>query len=104
MKAMPAKHARKRTEIDPITLEVIRHGIISICDQIDANMTRTAFSPYIYEDKDYAVGFVGAGGELLAQSTGGMPVFVADSGGMAVKGGLAIDGRDNVQIGDGSVC
>ena len=29
-----------RVDIDPITLEVIRHGIISICDQIDANITR----------------------------------------------------------------
>lgn len=76
--------------IDPITLEVIRHGIISICDQIDANMTRTAFSPYIYEYKDYAVGFVSAEGQLLAQSTGGMPVFVADSIGMAVQDGLKI--------------
>jgi N-methylhydantoinase B len=104
MKAMPAKHARKRTEIDPITLEVIRHGIISICDQIDANMTRTAFSPYIYEYKDYAVGFVGAQGELLAQSTGGMPVFVADSVGMAVRDGLEIYGRGNLHKGDVVVC
>jgi N-methylhydantoinase B len=104
MKAMPAKHARKRTEIDPITLEVIRHGIISICDQIDANMTRTAFSPYIYEYKDYAVGFVGAEGELLAQSTGGMPVFVADSVGMAVRDGLEIYGRGNLHKGDVVVC
>lgn len=101
---MPAKHARKRTEIDPITLEVIRHGIISICDQIDANMTRTAFSPYIYEYKDYAVGFVGAEGELLAQSTGGMPVFVADSVGMAVRDGLEIYGRGNLHKGDVVVC
>ena len=38
--------------IDPITLEVIRHGIVSITDQIDANISRTAFSPYIYEYKD----------------------------------------------------
>jgi N-methylhydantoinase B len=96
--------ATAQAAIDPITLEVIRHGIISICDQIDANMTRTAFSPYIYEYKDYAVGFVGAGGELLAQSTGGMPVFVADSVGMAVKDGLAIYGRDNLQNGDVIVC
>src|ERR1041384_2511192 len=93
-----------RTDIDPITLEVIRHGIISICDQIDANMTRTAFSPYIYEYKDYAVGFVSAEGELLAQSTGGMPVFVADSVGMAVRDGLAIYGRDNLHHGDVIVC
>ncbi len=91
-------------QVDPITLEVIRHGIISICDQIDANMTRTAFSPYIYEYKDYAVGFVGASGELLAQSTGGMPVFVADSVGAAVKDGLAIYGREKLYKGDVIVC
>ncbi len=101
---MPATSATPRVDIDPITLEVIRHGIISICDQIDANMTRTAFSPYIYEYKDYAVGFVGAAGELLAQSTGGMPVFVADSVGMAVKDGLEIYGRKNLHKGDVIVC
>ena len=39
MKSMPAARATKRKQLDPITLEVIRHGIISICDQIDANMT-----------------------------------------------------------------
>jgi len=93
-----------KTKIDPITLEVIRHGIISICDQIDANMTRTAFSPYIYEYKDYAVGFVSAEGELLAQSTGGMPVFVADSVGMAVRDGLTVYGRENIHKGDVIVC
>ena len=102
MKAKPS--APRQADIDPITLEVIRHGIISICDQIDANMTRTAFSPYIYEYKDYAVGFVGADGALLAQSTGGMPVFVADSVGMAVKDGLAVYGRENLHKGDVIVC
>jgi N-methylhydantoinase B len=93
-----------RTNVDPITLEVIRHGIISICDQIDANMTRTAFSPYIYEYKDYAVGFVGTDAQLLAQCTGGMPVFVADSVGMAVRDGLATYGRKNFHKGDVVVC
>ena len=67
MKAVPVQDSSTSPEIDPITLEVIRHGIVSICDQIDANMTRTAFSPYIYEYKDYAVGFVGSEGELLEQ-------------------------------------
>lgn len=93
-----------RVSVDPITLEVIRLGIISICDQIDANMTRTAFSPYIYEYKDYAVGLVGAEGQLLAQSTGGMPVFVADSIGMAVQDGLEIYGLANLHKGDVVVC
>src|ERR1041385_803500 len=98
------KMVSEKASIDPITLEVIRHGIISICDQIDANMTRTAFSPYIYEYKDYAVGFVSSQGELLAQSTGGMPVFVADSVGMAVKDGVQIYGRENLHHGDVIVC
>ena len=104
MKTRPATRAPDPTKLDPITLEVIRHGIISICDQIDANMTRTAFSPYIYEYKDYAVGFVGAGGQLLAQSTGGMPVFVADSVGMAVQDGLKVYGRENLREDDVIVC
>ena len=104
MKQTRTEGERKRSTTDPITLEVIRHGIISTCDQIDANMTRTAFSPYIYEYKDYAVGFVGAQGELLAQSTGGMPVFVADSVGMAVRDGLEIYGRENLHKGDVIVC
>jgi len=44
MNQVAAPKVSEKPQIDPITLEVIRHGIISICDQIDANMTRTAFS------------------------------------------------------------
>ena len=90
--------------VDPVTLEVIRHGLVSITDQIDANITRTAFSPYIYEYKDYAVGLIGAEGELIAQCTGGMPVFVADAVGQAVRDGLAVYGRDRLHYGDVIVC
>ena len=90
--------------VDPITLEVIRHGIVSITDQIDANITRTAFSPYVYEYKDFAVGLVSAEGELIAQCTGGMPVFVADSVGMAVRDGLSVYGRERLHHGDVVVC
>src|SRR5438876_2166714 len=104
MNPMTLLRSSARTHVDPITLEVIRHGIISICDQIDANMTRTAFSPYIYEYKDYAVGFVGVDAQLLAQCTGGMPVFVADSVGMAVRDGLETYGRENFHKGDVVVC
>jgi N-methylhydantoinase B len=94
----------ERLRVDPVTLEVIRHGIISIADQIDANMTRTAYSAYIYEYKDYAVGLTGPDGELLAQSTGAMPVFVADSIGMAVRDGLATYGKERLRHGDVVLC
>lgn len=96
---MPPNHS-----VDPITLEVIRHGIVSITDQIDANISRTAFSPYIYEYKDFAVGLVSPDGELIAQCTGGMPVFVADSVGMAVRDGLGVYGRARLHRGDVVVC
>jgi len=90
--------------IDPVTLEVIRHRLISIANQIDANIKRTAFSPYIYEYNDFAVGLAGPDGQLIAQCTGGMPPFVADSVGMAVRDGLAIYGYDRLQQGDVVLC
>jgi len=90
--------------VDPTTLEVIHCGLISIANQIDANIKRTAFSPYIYEYNDFAVGLVGADGQLIAQCTGGMPPFVADSVGMAVRDGLQIYGRERLHHGDVVVC
>jgi N-methylhydantoinase B len=97
-------HTGTLASIDPITLEVIRHALVSITNQIDANIKRTAFSPYIYEYNDFAVGFVGADGQLIAQCTGGMPPFVADSVGMAVRDGLLIYGRERLHHGDVVVC
>jgi N-methylhydantoinase B len=77
---------------------------VSITNQIDANIKRTAFSPYIYEYNDFAVGLVGANGALIAQCTGGMPPFVADSVGMAVRDGLEIYGRERLHHGDVVLC
>ena len=91
-------------DLDPITLEVIRHGLVSITNQIDANIKRTAFSPYIYEYNDFAVGLVGVEGQLIAQCTGGMPPFVADSVGMAVRDGLKIYGKARLHHGDVVLC
>jgi N-methylhydantoinase B len=93
-----------KISIDPITLEVIRHGLVSIANQIDANIKRTAFSPYIYEYNDFAVGLTNAEGQLVAQCTGGMPPFVADSVGMAVRDGLQIYGRERLFHGDVVIC
>src|ERR1700686_3957142 len=90
--------------VDPITLEVIYHGLASAANQVDANITRTAFSPYIYEYKDYAVGLVDADGKLIAQNTGGMPIFVADSVGMAVRDGLETYGSERLHHGDVLIC
>ena len=97
-------HPGSDLAVDPITLEVIRHGLVAITNQIDANIKRTAFSPYIYEYNDFAVGLADADGQLIAQCTGGMPPFVADSVGMAVRDGLMVYGRARLARGDVVLC
>jgi N-methylhydantoinase B len=93
----------RQTEIDPVTVEVIRRRLVSIADEVDLNITRTAFSPYIYEYKDYAVGIVDVSGDLICQCTAGMPVFVADVMRAAVQDGLALYGTENLHEGDAVV-
>jgi len=86
--------------VDPITLEIIRQLLQAIPDEIETDLTRTAFSPLIYEYKDYAVGVVDADGRLITQSRGGIPIFLANVLGLAVLDGIAIYGRENIHPGD----
>ena len=62
------------------------------------------FRSYIYEYNDFAVGLTDPDGQLVAQCTGGMPPFVADSVGMAVRDGLQIYGRERLHHGDVVLC
>jgi N-methylhydantoinase B len=91
----PATHA-----IDPVTVEVIRRRMVAIADEVDVNITRTAFSPYIYEYKDYAVGIVDAGGDLICQCTAGKAVFVADGMRVGVQDGRRRYGPERLHDGD----
>jgi N-methylhydantoinase B len=89
-----------KQRIDPITLEVIKQELVSIPNQIDKNITRTAFSPLIAQYKDYSVGIVDAEGLLISQSRGSLAIFVANALGTAVKDGLAVYGADRLREGD----
>lgn len=93
--ARPAK-----TALNPITAEIIRHALLSIPNQIDVNITRTAYSPLIYEYKDYAVGIVDQEGRLISQAQGGIPLFVANALGVAVRDGIEVHGLDGIEPGD----
>src|ERR1700749_104291 len=97
-----ARNASKlaTSAIDPVTVEVVRRRLVAISDEVDVNITRTAFSPYIYEYKDYAVGIVDADGDLICQCTAGMPVFVADVMRAAIQDGLDLYGIDDLHHGD----
>ncbi len=90
----------QQAAINPITAEIIRHQLLSIPKQIDVNITRTAYSPLVYEYKDYAVGIVDPDGRLIAQSDGGIPLFFANALGVAVRDGIAVHGAGGIEDGD----
>ena len=90
--------------IDPITLEVIRNKLSAIPEQIEANITRTAFSPLIYEYKDFAVGLVDIECRLISQGKGGIPLFVANILGAAVEHGIRFYGKEGFAHGDVVIC
>jgi N-methylhydantoinase B len=65
---------------DQLELELFRATVISLLDEIELNLSRTAFSPLIAEYKDYCIGFLSPDFRLVAQSRGGLPMFIADLG------------------------
>lgn len=56
------------TDIDPITLEVVTQGLISVVCEMRATVFRTARSVAIYEARDFSCGLFDAGGQVVAQS------------------------------------
>lgn len=95
-----SESAPKHDGIDPIAAEIIRYALCSITDQIDKNVIRTAFSPLIYEYRDFSVGILDTEARVVAQGKGSLPIFVANALGVAVKDGLSIYGIDQMKHGD----
>src|SRR3954452_1671691 len=62
-------------DADPITTEVIRHGLNSAANQMKRALVRTAFSPIIYEVLDFAVAMYDDQVRLLAQAPS-LPLFM----------------------------
>jgi len=68
--------------LDPITLEVFKHLILAIPEEMGANLRRTAFSPNIKERLDESCALFDAKGRLIAQAEhipvhlGAMPTAV----------------------------
>jgi len=54
--------------LDPVTLEVFKHLILAIPEEMGANLRRTAFSPNIKERLDESCALFDADGRLIAQA------------------------------------
>jgi N-methylhydantoinase B len=72
---------RKRRTFDPITLEILWRRLISIVDESDSSVARTAFSSLLRDAHDYTCMFTDQKGRELAQGSFATP---GQSGAMAL--------------------
>ncbi|MBM5812143.1 MAG: hydantoinase B/oxoprolinase family protein [Gammaproteobacteria bacterium] len=87
-------------EFDPITLEILWRRLISIVDESDAAVARTAFSSLLRDAHDYTCMFTDSRGRELAQGTLATP---GQSGAMALGIRQLVEGLAPGSLHDGDV-
>lgn len=74
---------RDSASFDPITLEVLRHALAAVAEEMNANLIRSAYSPNIKERRDCSCAVFDKSGRMVAQAEsipvhlGAMPFSVA---------------------------
>ena len=86
------------TTVDPITVEVIRNALNSAADEMGVNLARSAYTPIIYEIKDYSTALFDDECRLLGQAPG-LPIFLGALDD-AVRVTVAKYGKDSMAEGD----
>jgi N-methylhydantoinase B len=100
---------KKTHKQDPVTLEVVRYGVVAAADDMAAVLCKTAYNMMIYEVHDFCCGLIDTQGRMISQNRGGLPIFLADLG-VAIQDGIATYGLDGFEPGDvllmnhGGVC
>ncbi len=84
--------------VDPITTEIIRNAFVSIAQDMNATLIRSAYTPIIYEGKDCSVALLDEHGDVLGQSLG-LPLFLGNLE-ICVKLAAEMFGWDAFQPGD----
>jgi N-methylhydantoinase B len=86
-------------DADPVTTEVIRHGLNSAANQMKRALIRTAFSPVIYEVLDFAVAIYDRRVRLLAQAPS-LPTFMGTMSFCVEAAVEAVGGEEALEPGD----
>ena len=86
-------------DADPITTEVIRHGLNSAANQMKRALIRTAFSPVIYEVLDFAVAIYDRQIRMLAQAPS-LPFFMGTMNFCVEAAVEAVGGEKALEPGD----
>jgi N-methylhydantoinase B len=84
--------------VDPVTVEIVRNGLIAVTEEMKTNLMRTAYNLIVYEALDFTVGLFTAEGDTISIGLG-LPMFIR---GMAetVKAKLKHFGKDGIHPGD----
>ncbi|HZD39236.1 MAG TPA: hydantoinase B/oxoprolinase family protein [Terriglobales bacterium] len=85
--------------LDPATLEIVRGAFIACANEMGTVLSRTAYNPMVFEVQDFCIGLIDPEGQLIAQNSGGLPIFLADMG-VAVLDGIQKFGLGGFQPGD----
>lgn len=83
---------------DPVTVEIIRNALNAAADEMGVNLARSAYTPIIYEIKDYSVALFDDECRLLGQAPG-LPIFLGALED-AVKVTVGKYGRQSMAEGD----
>jgi N-methylhydantoinase B len=86
-------------DADPVTTEVIRHGLNSAASQMKVALVRTAFSAIIYEVLDFAVALYDERVRMLAQAPS-LPMFMGRLSFCVANAVEAIGGAQELEPGD----
>lgn len=89
-------------KIDPATLEIVTGALIACSNEMAAVLSKTAYNPMVFEVQDFCVGLIDPQGQLIAQNSGGLPIFLADMG-IAVLDGIEKFGLSGFEPGDAIV-
>jgi N-methylhydantoinase B len=63
------------SDVDAVTLEVIRNACVAVAEEMNANLVRTGYSPNIKERRDCSCALFDAAGEMISQAEN-MPVHL----------------------------
>jgi N-methylhydantoinase B len=72
---MTASRTANASTIDPITVEIMRNGLLAVTEEMKSNLMRTAYNLIIYEALDFTVGLFTAKGETVSIGLG-LPMFI----------------------------
>ena len=84
---------------DPITTEVVRHGLNSAAEEMKRALIRTSFSPVIHEILDFAAALYDRDGRMLAQAPSN-PLFMGTLDFCVTGATEALGGEDCWRPGD----